>query len=203
MSTALGIGESFDAIVLAGGRGSRLGGADKAAIEIEGERLIDRVAAAARAAGAHRTIIVGPDHTGSLADRVIREDPPFSGPLQAVAAGLNEVESPFVMLLACDLVHPAEVVQQLSVPSAPDADGLILVDEDGRSQWLASCLRTRSLRDAIHKFTSSGQSLANRPLKVVFKLLDLEQVEALNGTTLDIDTPEQLAHARSQERTQP
>ncbi len=202
MNAARGAADSFDAIVLAGGRGSRLGGADKAAIELAGRRLIDRVVTAAREAGAHRTIVVGPDHAGSLADRVIRENPPFSGPLQALGAGLEEVASPLVMLLACDLVHPAEVVQQIGAPLAAGTDGRVLVDEHGQLQWLASCLRTDALRDAIHEFTASGSTLENLPLKAVLARLNLERFDARVGTTLDIDTPEQLARARSQERTQ-
>ena len=53
-------GLSMDAVVLAGGRGSRLGGVDKAGIVLNGERLVDRAVAAARANGAERVVIVGP-----------------------------------------------------------------------------------------------------------------------------------------------
>ncbi|MCB1273579.1 MAG: NTP transferase domain-containing protein, partial [Leucobacter sp.] len=81
MSAGSGSGAStaFDAIVLAGGRGSRLGAVDKAALELRERRLVDRAVAACRAAGAARVIVVGPPHSGADADVVVREDPPFSG----------------------------------------------------------------------------------------------------------------------------
>lgn len=47
----------FDAIILAGGRGSRLGGVDKGALPVGGRALLDRVLDAARAA--ERVVVVG------------------------------------------------------------------------------------------------------------------------------------------------
>ena len=49
---------SFDAIVLAGGQGSRLGGVDKAELKVGGVRLLDRALTACR--GASTTVVVGP-----------------------------------------------------------------------------------------------------------------------------------------------
>lgn len=80
---------AFDAIVLAGGRGSRLGGVDKAALELGGERLVARVVAATREAGADRVVVVGPGSAAVPDATLVREDPPFSGPLPALAAGLD------------------------------------------------------------------------------------------------------------------
>src|SRR5690606_31507137 len=123
--------QSFDAVILAGGRGSRLGGRDKATIELSGERLVDRAVAAARAAGALRIIVVGSPEAGALADVVVREDPPFSGPLAALQAALPEVVAPWFSLLSCDLRSPAWVMEQLrTARTATTADGVILIDEE-------------------------------------------------------------------------
>ncbi|QYM76670.1 NTP transferase domain-containing protein [Leucobacter luti] len=67
----------LDAILFAGGRGSRLGGVDKAELRLGGARLVDRVVAGARAAGAHRIVVVGPAHVVPAGCRAAREDPPF------------------------------------------------------------------------------------------------------------------------------
>ena len=78
---------SFDAVVLAGGSGRRLGGVDKAALEVAGATLLDRVLLAS--AGAGRTVVVGPPR------RTVRdviwtlEDPPAGGPLAGLEAGLR------------------------------------------------------------------------------------------------------------------
>ncbi|MFV0434875.1 MAG: molybdenum cofactor guanylyltransferase [Leucobacter sp.] len=79
----------FDAVVLAGGRGSRLGGADKANLELHGARLIERTVSAARAVGAEQIVVVGPQTSAVPGAIVVRENPSFAGPLAALAAGLD------------------------------------------------------------------------------------------------------------------
>ncbi len=61
---ATGEPAGFDAIVLAGGRAARLGGADKPALRVGGSSLLGAVVSAAAAAGAGRCIIVGPPRPG-------------------------------------------------------------------------------------------------------------------------------------------
>ncbi|WP_043436145.1 NTP transferase domain-containing protein, partial [Arthrobacter sp. I3] len=76
----------FDAIILAGGRSSRLGGVPKSGLIYDGATLLER---SLRAAGAaRRTVVVGPD-PGGLPGGVLtcREEPPFAGPAAAIAAG--------------------------------------------------------------------------------------------------------------------
>jgi hypothetical protein len=97
----------LDAVVLAGGRAARLGGADKPALLVGECSLVTSVVAAAAAAGARRVVVVGPDRPGlELAAselRVVREDPPASGPVPALSRGLAEVTAPWVFVLAADL----------------------------------------------------------------------------------------------------
>ncbi|MDQ1644151.1 MAG: molybdenum cofactor guanylyltransferase, partial [Cryptosporangiaceae bacterium] len=66
--------DSFAAIVLAGGRASRLGGVHKPGLRIGGATLLDRVLAAATGAGTR--IVVGPPQQVPPGVVVLREDPP-------------------------------------------------------------------------------------------------------------------------------
>lgn len=206
--------ECFDAVVFAGGRGSRLGGVDKAALLVGGLRLVDRAIAAARTTGAARVIVVGPGHAGELADVTVREDPPFAGPLAALAPALAEVRSPCVLLLACDLVHPGQVAEQLIAAmgtvgdgtdeasgafegsEAAHADGLVLCDETGHRQWLASLVSTEALRHGLETTRQAQGTLEGGSLALVFRGLALRSITALPGSTDDIDTPEHLARAQ-------
>lgn len=191
-------GQPFDAVVFAGGRGTRLGGVDKAELIVQRERLVDRAIAGARDAGAARVIVVGPEHAGTRADVVVREDPPFTGPLAALAAALPTVGAPLVMLLACDLVHPAAAAAQLveAEPGVPASDGVVLVDDTGHRQWLASCVSTHALQREVAVVAQQRGSLAGASLSSVFQGLTLCDVQALLGSTDDIDTPEHLARAQ-------
>lgn len=215
-------GAVFDAVVLAGGRGSRLGGVDKAELRLGGERLVDRAVAAAREAGAVRVIAVGPEQAGSAADLVVREDPPYSGPLAGLEAALGAVRARWFLLLACDLERPGEVVGQLraaldqlspepsdralldddAAETADALDGAILIDEQGHRQWLAGCYRSDPTRSVLREAAASegSGSLADLPLRTALGRLRLAEIPARPLSTSDIDTPDQLARARATSR---
>ncbi len=112
-----GAGVAAAAVILAGGRGSRLGGVRKADLVVGGRRLLDVVLDACT--GCAPVVVVGE------ADLVVppgvlrtREDPPFSGPASGLAAGLTAARvaaggsgtmPDWVVCLGCDQ------------PGAPDA----------------------------------------------------------------------------------
>lgn len=201
------------AIILAGGRGSRLGGADKAALLLDGQRLVDRVAEAARGVGAQQLVIAGPAHTQVPHSTVVREDPPFSGPLAGLAVALPHLDAEWTLLLSCDLEHPSAVCARLhravtahspGQPHRPDhlehldhpdqLDGFVLCDAEGRTQWLAGIYRTAVLHRGIADLDGA---VANRPLRAVVASdrLRLQLVDAGNQDTADLDTVEDLHRA--------
>ena len=87
----------FGIIILAGGRATRLGGADKPGLVVGGRTLLAAVVAAGTEAGAGRVVVVGPDRPdiaddgGAAAVRFVREEPPGSGPVPALRRGLAEL----------------------------------------------------------------------------------------------------------------
>lgn len=177
--------DDFDAIVLAGGRGSRLGGIDKPAISVGGRRMLDIALAAV--AGARQVVVVGPVE---VPDGVLRtrEDPPFGGPVAGVEAGFAILlgHARWTLLLAADLPD-AEAAVAVLRQARPDADhdGVCLVDGDQRLQWLLGCYRTPAL----------ARRLAERgdpPLTAMHLLLsplNLLAVEPGAASVEDLDTP--------------
>src|SRR5579875_283886 len=92
----------FGMIVLAGGRAARLGGEDKPGLVVGERTLIGSVVSAGAAAGARRSVVVGPHRAGLAAEslagagqgtdlRFVREEPPGGGPVPALRRGLAEV----------------------------------------------------------------------------------------------------------------
>lgn len=153
------------AILLAGGRASRMGGIDKPGLTVEGVSLRDRAITAARSAGASPIVVVGPEVPTDAAQAVgasdavrwAREDPPFSGPAAAVVTGLTALDDDpeWVLLLACDLARPEAAVERLltGIRNLPaTADGLCLTDAAGRTQWLTGLYRAAELREAAAAF---------------------------------------------------
>jgi molybdenum cofactor guanylyltransferase len=84
-------------IILAGGRATRLGGADKPGLVVGGRTLLAAVVAAGTEAAARRVVVVGPDRpdiaddAGAAAVRFVCEEPPGSGPVSALRRGLAEL----------------------------------------------------------------------------------------------------------------
>lgn len=198
---------SFDAIVLAGGRGSRLGGIDKATLELAGERLVDRVVRASRIAGAARIIVVGPESAGTGADVVLRERPEFAGPLAGIAAGITAVTAPWVWVLACDLEYPERVCTVLGKDhllaategrSAAESDGTLLIDGTGRPQWLAANYRSAALAEACDNI---GDEVVDAPVRRALQGMHLRELHVPTALAADIDTPESLENARQRAGT--
>jgi len=76
-------------IILTGGAASRMG-ADKGALPWLGMRAVDRVAALARAAGAHVLVTVGTTDYGLA---FVADDPPLGGPVGGVLAGVKALRT--------------------------------------------------------------------------------------------------------------
>ncbi|ANS79642.1 Molybdopterin-guanine dinucleotide biosynthesis protein MobA [Serinicoccus hydrothermalis] len=74
-----------DLVVLAGGRGSRLGGRDKAAIVVGGRTLLARILATDLGG---RVVVVGETPVPEGVRRTV-EDPPGGGPVAGIGAGLD------------------------------------------------------------------------------------------------------------------
>lgn len=175
--------------MLAGGRGTRLGGRDKPGIRLSGQSLLERTLHAA--SGAEPIVVVGPSRRTSRPVRWTWEDPAGGGPVAALSAGLAALPEspPLVALLAAD--HPwltSDTLRRLSesLHEAPGSGGAVLVDEDGRPQWLVGVWHSESLRRAV---PDGPRGVALRD--VLSPLLPLS-VPAAGEETTDVDTPEDL-----------
>lgn len=181
----------FDAVILAGGRSSRLGGVPKQALIYDGATLLQRTLAAA--AGAQAVVVVGPD-AGVLPAGVItsREDPPFAGPASAIGAGLaalQETAGPrpaFTLLLACDMPNVGQAVDVLRRRMGP-GDGVMAVSADGHRQPLAGFYRSEALRRSVRDLISRG-ALMNGSVSALLARLDVQLVTVPAGSTDDVDT---------------
>ncbi|MGJ8722811.1 MAG: molybdenum cofactor guanylyltransferase [Salinibacterium amurskyense] len=191
----------IDAAVLAGGRSSRLGSAAKASLQVDGHTLLDHAIAAALSV-ARTCTVVGPIAPGLVGSTVLvtREDPPFSGPAAALAAGVHHLvatvpsESDAILVLACDMPGIAAHVPALAaaLSAAPaDVDGVISVDASGHRQPLAALYRSRALVSAISR--CADDDLIGLSMRKLIEPLTLITVEALLGATDDVDTWEDAA----------
>lgn len=188
---------SVDAILVAGGRGSRVGGAVKPLFEVHGSTLLRRAVAAVRAGGAGRVIVAAPVLDDDLDAVWVREDPPFGGPVAGVVAALSEVDADDVFVLACDLPTADAAVALLPDPLPPEADGACL--DDGRRQWLIGRYRTAALRAAASTLPDRGRDASMRALLGGMTVIPVSVDPVV---TNDIDTWDDLRTARGEAMTE-
>jgi molybdopterin-guanine dinucleotide biosynthesis protein A len=192
----------FDAVVLAGGRATRLGGVDKALITIGASTTLSRVLDAVRAADV--VVVCGPERDGVQRPagsteplRWVQETPPGGGPVAALAAALAEVRNPLVAVLACDLPFiTATAIEQLLAGVV--GDGAVLCDRQGRRQPLCAVYARDALRTALERIgTAEGASM-----RTLLGGLDLVEIADEVGVSDDVDEPDQLEEARRREERQ-
>lgn len=197
----------YDAVVLAGGRATRLGGTPKPGIVVAGATLIEHALAATRDAA--RTVVVGPPDAlpeAALAAandarpgrRVLRtrEDPPFGGPVAGIDAGLralaDERPAPWVVVLAVDVPHAAAAVPRLvdALESlGPASDGAWLVREE-HPQWLVGGYRRGALQAALDAVRHT--SVHGVPVKRLVADLACVGIPDAAGWSDDVDTWEDV-----------
>jgi molybdopterin-guanine dinucleotide biosynthesis protein A len=88
---------SLGAIILCGGASRRMG-RDKAVLDWDGARAVDRVAALARAVGAEALVTAGAD----LGLPWVPDDAAFAGPVGGVLAGARALGTARLLVLAVD-----------------------------------------------------------------------------------------------------
>ncbi|PQZ88150.1 hypothetical protein CQ018_17030 [Arthrobacter sp. MYb227] len=205
----------FDAIIVAGGRGSRMGGVSKPLLEHHGETLLEHSLNAVHEAqciavvGAHALAEAVARYMENAPEtqRVVitREYPSYAGPAAAVAAGRaalddgpdeEEAQWPIsstdvTVVLASDLLDPAPVVAQLLAmagTSTARIDAWVPQDATGRLQTLSCAIRTSVLREAIKEASAAHGSLENASMMRLLATVQMERLKLPDVDFSDIDT---------------
>jgi molybdopterin-guanine dinucleotide biosynthesis protein A len=156
-------------LILAGGRGSRMGGVDKGLQNHQGMPM-----------ALHALLRLGPQvgHLLINANRNLGAYeamgapvwpdalPDYAGPLAGFLAGLEHCETPYLVTVPCDSpLFPTDLVQRLALAiEAGNADiAMAATLEDGRLQVQpVFCLMRATLLESLVSFTQSGQRKIDR-----------------------------------------
>ena len=158
--------EAITAVILAGGRGSRMGGVDKGLQSFNGLPLAlhtllrlspqvgDIMINANRNLAAYESfgVPVWPDSTG-LGE--------YAGPLAGFLTGLEHCATPYMLTVPCDTpLFPADLVQRMAVAFAEEgADFAVAAapEEDGQLRpQPVFCLMHTGMLESLSRFTKGG-----------------------------------------------
>ncbi|AWB82115.1 molybdenum cofactor guanylyltransferase [Corynebacterium yudongzhengii] len=183
-----------DVIILAGGRGSRIGGRDKAAVKVDGSRLIDVLLddLATQPGLMQVAVVTARGLEVRKGVQVVAEDPPFSGPVAAIDAGVRALRagtpSARTAILAVDAPDSAQLIDVLAAALTGTAEAAVVVAGDGRRQPLCAVWDTA----ALHRVLESLESVENQPARVLYKEVAVAEVKG-DGLERDYDTLAELA----------
>lgn len=179
--------------LLAGGRGSRLGGIDKAWMQRDGQPQVLRLAR--RFPGETGPVLVSANRDPeryeaeglqAVADRL----PPGSGPLAGIDALAAACRTPWLLTLPVDLFDTNDCLVRTLV-SCRDADGAVAEDADGL-QPLVALYRVEALREVLSVALAAGE-LAPRRMQ---ERLRMARVGLAGVRFGNLNTPEDLAAVR-------
>ncbi len=174
-------------MVLSGGAGSRLGGADKAALTHAGRTLLEHALDAV--AAANEVVVVGPAVPTTRPARFTRESPPGGGPLAGLSAGVAALsgDADLVVVLAVDMPHVTDATVARLLDAVGDGDGAWLVDDTGRRQLAGVVRRT---------LVPAPGDAHGVPMRRLIEHADTVDVVPTGHEADDVDTWSDLARLR-------
>lgn len=181
----------WSVVILTGG-GSRRMGRDKASVTVGGRTLLDRLLCGLPAAVP--VVVVGPQPEDPVRSVVVtREDPPGAGPLAGVGAGIALVATPLTVIAAVDLPHAAPAIPGLAAELRQCTEDAVVPRAGERLQPLLAAYRTDVLRTALAEIGD----LNGRPVREILQFLTVRVIDGDPVAHADVDTPDELARART------
>ncbi len=162
----------YDALILAGGRGTRLAGRDKGWIMWDGLPLIEHTLARLKTqTPAPTRILISANRnidayqqTGHVV--VTDERPDFMGPLAGVEAGLMRCKKNLLLVVPCDTpLLPENLFERLSqvLTAHPDSPAAFATTSDGPQPLC--CLLRPSIAGSLGKYLDVGHGSVLRWLE--------------------------------------
>ena len=150
---------SISGVILAGGMGRRMGGADKGLIEFLGRPMIEHVAERLRPQVGEILINANRElaHYGSLGYPVIEDEiGGFAGPLAGLHKAMLVAAHPYVLTVPCDSpLLPHNLAERL-MNGLMERDADLAVAKTGIQSHPVFCLCKRSVHAHLRAFLDAG-----------------------------------------------
>lgn len=202
MSTPLSARRTCAAAILAGGRATRLHGADKSRLVVGGRTIRDRQLDALRGL-VDEIVLIGADPAPGSPDDVPRlpDLAPGRGPLGGIQAALHHGGAACTLIVACDLPFLSRPFLAFLLARALDADGSadVVVPRSGDRLHPLCATYNRRVREVVDRRVASG-ALA---VQALFDEVRVDVVEPEVVATFDpegvmfwnVNTPDEYERA--------
>jgi len=150
------------ALILAGGKATRLGGVDKLALVIDGRSIFERLrdVLAPRVA---EVIVASPRELPGV--RTVADPVADAGPLAGIAAGLAACATEWLLVVAGDMPHLTGAVVDAMLERADAAHDAVGIRIGGLLEPLVCALRVAVFRPIVARRLAAGALKAARLLE--------------------------------------
>lgn len=139
------------ALVLAGGRATRMGGVDKRSLVVEGRTIFERQCEVLAPRVAEIVVSLAPGAAAVAGHRTVTDALAGVGPLAGIAAGLAAVTTPWLFVVAGDMPYiSAALVERMLAAATGDVDA-VGVRVAGLPEPLLCVLRVEAARVAVER----------------------------------------------------
>ena len=157
--------EAVTAVILAGGRGSRMGGVDKGLVEIAGRPMVEHVLAAVEPQAA--AVVINANRSNELYGRyghpVIADRlDGFQGPLAGMASALASAGTEFVLAVPCDSPLVTRALGPRLHAALEGKNANVAVAHDGERMHPVFVLLRRAARPGLEDFLTRGERKIDR-----------------------------------------
>lgn len=155
-------------LLLAGGRGARMGGMDKGLLPWKGKPLIAHVHDVVRPFTDDLIISCNRNRQSyrAYADQLVEDSQKdFPGPLAGVLAGLAVAHHPWLLILACDAPRIDTALIRTLLDARPASCSALMVQQDGQWQPMFSLIPQTLLPALQHDWDEGERSLLRTLLK--------------------------------------
>lgn len=151
--------EKITAVVLAGGKGQRMGGEDKGWVLYQGKPLIEHILE--RLTPQVDELIINAnrnsDRYASLGYQVYKDlDEGFQGPLMGIATGLTHAAGDWVVFVPCDGPFiPLDLITRFSAEAISSKQPIIVASDGERLQPMVVMMRRAVLPELLTALAAS------------------------------------------------
>lgn len=199
-------------VVLAGGHSRRFGDEEKALATLHGKPLLQHVVEAV--GDVAETVIVSCRESQqepfevaleplsqSVQVKYVHDPVPDQGPLAGLAAALDQTETSFTAVVACDMPAVDPAFLSYLFDRASGSDGAVPTLPDGRIQPTQAVYRTTAMQTAATASLDGGErSLQKAIERLAIEVLSPDTVEAETYwlSLRNVNTPAELAELEAQ-----
>ena len=193
---------AYSAIILAGGKGKRMGYREKALMAINGKPLISYVIEGLEKVVDNIILSVRDKAQGELFDTVLPgytyafDKYENTGPLAGILSGLSVCRDEYCFIAACDMPFINENVVKMLFKGSVNHDAAIPRREDGFLEPLHAVYRCKPMIFETRKAIKNGERIILAPIqKLRVNYVEMEDIRKIDPdlrTFININTPEDM-----------